>query len=205
MNKQTLTLALLAASIAVICANAVAGERTTPHDTHPPTNIRIEAAGLPPLVLTKCPEQKPLPCGKFHQYKVFGHFSLLTLGETTSANNNTTVSPVTTSYKRKPVKAWNRLSLRTDSRTFPLDIFKSSATPMATTGTLLSPCNARDLAAKTNPAIISIEGNTKNPSGLIILCVDHIPTPPRPTGSLSIGHGVTRDGDKTPLLWKINR
>ena len=70
MNKKTLTLILVAASIAVTCAQVVAG-------------IRVEAVGLPTINLSTCPQTKPLPCSKFHQYKVIGHFSNLSLGDAT--------------------------------------------------------------------------------------------------------------------------
>ncbi|MEK6192903.1 MAG: hypothetical protein N2F24_01525, partial [Deltaproteobacteria bacterium] len=203
----TLTLALAITSIAVTCAQLSA-------------EIRVEAAGLPTTQLTSCPQQKPLPCENFFQYKVFSHFSNLTLGDARNAHRKHNPNFVTlpSSHKAeaplqtiqsvgtsKTAKAWNRLSIRVNSRNAPLDSFKSSSQPHASTGTTLVSCPAWNPAQQGKHPIISIEGNTKNPSGMIILCVDFIPTPPQPTGSLSITRSGIRNGEKAPLAWHINR
>ncbi len=207
MNKKPLTLALAITSTAAGCLQVSA-------------EIRVEAAGVPTTRLTCCPQQKPLPCEKFFQYKVFSHFSNLTLGDPPSAHRSDhpnfvslptgqqASAPLPTIQRGAPTKtakAWNRLSIRVDSRNTPLDLFKCSSRPHASTGTSLATGPAWNPAQQGKRPVISIEGNTRNPTGLIVLCVDFIPVAPQPTGSLFITRPGIRNGEKAPLAWNITR
>lgn len=205
MMKKTLTLALAAASITAICPPAIA-------------DIRIEAVGLTPTRLVHSPDQQNLKVADFYQYKVFAHFSLLTLGdiplpEKPSAPLLTLSAP---GKQPKPVipakpinrKAWNRLTIDTGNGQSPLDVFQSSSRRQASTGTILSSCPTPLISnwsqSPVTPAV-SINSNTRNPSGLLVLCVDFVPSPPRPTGSISLNGNAPRTGDKIPMAWNIQR
>ncbi len=207
MNKKTRTLTLAITSIAVTCIQVFA-------------EIRVEAAGVPTTRLTSCPQQKPLPCEKFFQYKVFSHFSKLTLGDPpnlyrrdhpnfvslpTEQQAEAAVPAIERVDPSKTTQAWNRLSIRVDSRNTPLDLFKSSSRRHASTGTTLASGPAWDPVQQGKHPVLSIEGNTRNPTGLIVLCVDFIPSAPRPTGNLFITRPGIRNGEKAPLAWNISR
>lgn len=177
MNKKTLTLALVAASIAVTCAQAVA-------------EIRVEAVGLNTIRLSACPQAKPLPCTGYHQYRVIGHFSSLTLGDA-----GTKAAP----------RLWNRLLLSSGSKLRPLDIFKSSSVPNTGTGHQVMACGAVELASGRNRPAVRVEGTTANPAGKVVLCVDFIPSPPRPSGRLNLTGMTVRDGQKIAIGWQRQR
>lgn len=179
MNQKTLTLALVAASIAVTCLQVTA-------------EIRVEAVGLRTISLSACPQSKPLPCTTFHQYKVIGHFSNLTLG---NAHKAKTVAP----------RLWNRLLVCATSTVRPLDIFKSSTEPNAETGHQVMACSAVELAKSDTRPTVSIDGTTANPSGKVVLCVDFIPTPPKPRGKLNLSGMTIRDGQSVAIGWQRNR
>ncbi|MCP5538337.1 MAG: hypothetical protein H7A51_19150 [Akkermansiaceae bacterium] len=205
MNKNTLTLALVAASIAVTCAQLVAG-------------IRIEAVGVASSQLDHCPAQKTLPVQNYFQYRVFGHFSLLTLGDAPVAPQPE--APLLTrlpgpsgddrhgSGATGKMIAWNRLFLTAGDSVKPLDIFKSSPRSRSTTGTVQSHCSSAqtsDWSKSASPPMVRIEGNTRNPDGAVVLCVDFIPAPPVPQGQILLSRTHLRNGEKIPVAWKIHR
>ncbi|MBT8044893.1 MAG: hypothetical protein KJO79_08075, partial [Verrucomicrobiae bacterium] len=89
-----------------------------------------------------------------------------------------------------------------------LDLFKSSSRTHSTTGTLLTyiPKNKISNWAKAAKApTVSIDGNTKNPSGKIILCVDFVPRPRIPVGRILLNGNTPRNGEKIAVTWKIYR
>ena len=187
MNKKTLTLALVAATIAVTCVQLSAGQ---------PAGIRVEAVGIPVTHLTASPQIKTLPCANFHQYKVIGHFSSLTLGDAPQNENNWG------SATGKPLpRQWNRISLSRDSWTRPLDLFKSSMEANATTGHVVMACSPVELAKRGSNPVMRLEGTTRNPTGSVILCVDFIAKPLRPKGSLNLAGMSIRDGQKIHIGW----
>ena len=181
MDRTKLTLALVAASIAVTCDQLSA-------------EIRVEAVGLPDIRLQSCPQTKPLACSNYHQYKVIGHFSRLSLGD---ANNEVVKAPAT--------RLWNRLFINTGTTARPLDIFKSSTKANTSTGHQVMSCSSIELAQQKIPPTVRIDGTTANPSGKVILCVDFIPTPPKPRGKLKLPTIAVRDGQKVTLGWSSHR
>lgn len=157
--------------------------------------IRIEAAGLPTTKLVSCPQQTPLKCGKFYQYKVVGYYSQLSLGAARPQPSATGM----------PLKSWSRLSLRSTTDQFPIDIFKSSTAAHSSTGHQATACVAWNAGKQNNAPVIAVEGNTTQAQGYVVLCVDFIPAPPRPRGQLRLTRSSVRDGEKAPLAWKTQR
>ncbi|MFK7910284.1 MAG: hypothetical protein AB8F34_06735 [Akkermansiaceae bacterium] len=182
MTKKTLTLALVAASIAVTCAQVTA-------------EIRVEAVGLPAIQLSACPQVKTLPCTSYHQYKVIGHFSNLTLGDANQSGTNSSTAP----------RLWNRLLLTSSGNVRPLDIFKSSTNANTGTGHQVMSCKAVELAKQNATPTLRIDGTTANPSGKVILCVDFIPAAPKPKGKLNLTGMTVRDGQKIAIGWQRQR
>lgn len=172
----------ITAALAVCCASADA-------------QISFEASGLPSVQLDHSPQQLPLGCGQFHQYKIVGYYSRLTLpggGDGAAAGGG-------------PLRHWSRLTLRANSRQFPVDIFKSASAAPSGTGHQATSCAAWNASGTGGNPLLAVEGNTARPRGYVVLCVDFVPVAPRPRGRLRLTRAVVRAGEKAPLAWKIRR